>query len=1146
MNSLLGRLLIVVAVAVLPALAFQAYSENQARQVRQQLLEEEAQRLVRLVAAEQQRIIEGAEQMLTVLGAAPAVKDNQIGLCNQFLASLHQAAPRYRALAVIGLDGRPVCASVPYRPDADLSDYPEFANALRTGGFVVGGYTLGRLSGQPALPFARPFRRNDGTVDGVILAELSLTWLGQQLPVQMLPDGASVTVADGGGRILGRHPDGELFAGTLLPKRNMSALDQTRPVVGPYVAVDGRPRIVAFIPPALGPGGLYVSVGLDPIATLTPNERANRIGIILIAAGAVFTLMLTAVLGTRLIRRPVKRLLRAADTWRTGALSARTGLRTDRTEFGRLAGAFEAMADALQTREQALRDALESTTDAVIALDAEWRVSYLNRRAETQFGKGRDLLGQVLWTALPELCSTAFGDACRKVKERGRPVHAEAWHVSLGSHWEVHAYPSAAGVTVFSRDVTEQRRVTNALRCSEERLLMAIDVARLGVRDFDIETDTVLWSPEAERIFGREFVSSTNFKAALARVHPDDQPAVRDAWKRAAESPGNDYQIEYRIPEPNGDWRWICVYGRPVFEAGRLSRIIAVVQDIDGRKRIEAELIQTTALLRAIGNSSAESLYARDSEGRFLYVNPAELAVIGKPLDQVIGRTVAEVHANTEQADAVMANDRRIQQTGRTEIIDEEYDAAGLGKRVFRSAKSPLRLEDGTVIGIVGVSSDITRLKDVESELRGLSTGLEIRVREEVAAREAAQARAAHAERMQALGQLAGGIAHDFNNVLQAVSGAMALIGRRPEDQDGIRRLVRLAGEATERGAAITRRLLAFGRRGDLRAEAVDAAVLLPNLREILVHTLGASIDVQIRVEADLPPIVADKSQLETSLINLATNARDAMPRGGRLVLSAAAEFVDRPAPGSSGAIDAGRYVRLSVADTGSGMDAATLVRACEPFFTTKSIGAGSGLGLSMAKGFAEQSGGGMRVESAAGRGTTVTLWLPVAPVEAAVPAADAPPVSIAEPEPEPAGAPHRDRVLLVDDEDAVREVLTMQLEDFGFAVLPAAGGAEALALLASGEAVDILVTDLSMPGMDGLAVIRAVQERLSGLPALLLTGYAGDGTALALGGAVSGSFSLLRKPVSAGNLVDRLRLLLAERRDVARPEPVQGSLQMT
>ena len=540
---------------------------------------------------------------------------------------------------------------------------------------------------------------------------------------------------------MGRHPDGELFAGTLLPKRNMSALEQTRPVVGPYVAVDGRPRIVAFIPPALGPGGLYVSVGLEPKATLTPNERANRIGIILIAAGAVLTLMLTAVLGTRLIRRPVKRLLRAADTWRTGALSARTGLRTDRTEFGRLAGALKAMADALQTREQALRDALESTTDAVIALDAEWRVSFLNRRAETQFGKGRDLLGQVIWTALPELCCTAFGYACRKVKESARPVHAEAWHVSLGSQWEVHAYPSAAGVTVFSRDVTEQRRVTTALRCSEERLLMAIDAARLGVRDFDIEADTVLWSPEAERIFGREFVSSTNFKAALARVHPDDQPMVKAAWKRAAESPGNDYQIEYRIPDPNGDWHWICVYGRPVFEAGRIARLIAVVQDIDARKRTEAELIQTTALLRAIGNSSQDAIYAKDAESRYLYANPAVLGIFGKRLDEVLGRTDAEFHSNPDQAAAVVANDRRIVEAGQPEVIEEIYDAADLGKRVFRSAKSPLRLEDGPVIGVVGVSSDITRLKDVESELRVLSTGLEIRVREEMAAREAAQAR---------------------------------------------------------------------------------------------------------------------------------------------------------------------------------------------------------------------------------------------------------------------------------------------------------------------------------------------------------------------------------------------------------------------
>ena len=256
MNSLLGRLLIVVAVAVLPALAFQAYSESQARQARQHLLEDEALRLVRLVGAEQQRIVEAAEQMLTVLAAAPALKDNLPGLCGQYLASLAEEAPRYGALAVIGLDGRPVCASVAYPPDAGRPERPEVVNAIRTGGFVVGGYAPSGMSAQPVLSFARPFRRSDGTLRGVIVAELSLAWLDRQLQELPLPAGASVTVADRGGRVLARHPDGGLFGGVLLPQGNITALEATRPGVCTLVGLDGHPRILAFVPPALGPGGL--------------------------------------------------------------------------------------------------------------------------------------------------------------------------------------------------------------------------------------------------------------------------------------------------------------------------------------------------------------------------------------------------------------------------------------------------------------------------------------------------------------------------------------------------------------------------------------------------------------------------------------------------------------------------------------------------------------------------------------------------------------------------------------------------------------------------------------------------------------------------------------------------------------------------
>jgi CheY-like chemotaxis protein len=278
-----------------------------------------------------------------------------------------------------------------------------------------------------------------------------------------------------------------------------------------------------------------------------------------------------------------------------------------------------------------------------------------------------------------------------------------------------------------------------------------------------------------------------------------------------------------------------------------------------------------------------------------------------------------------------------------------------------------------------------------------------------------------------------------------------------------------------------------------------------------------------------MPACIADPGQLETSLIKLATNARDAMPQGGRLLLSSTSETVATQHPAG---LDPRRYVRFSVADTAIGMDAATLARAAEPFYTTKAAGAGTGLGLSMVKGFAEQSGGGLSIASTPGQGTTVTFWLPEAHVDAAAPR----PAPTRVPDELPC-VEHGTRpiqVLLVDDEAPVREALAMQLQDAGSIILAASGGREALDLLDGGEPVHVLVADLSMPGMDGLGVIRAVNERLPDLPALLLTGYAGDGGTLARRLATDGSFSLLRKPASARDLVGRLHTLLAGQPDTA------------
>ncbi len=306
----------------------------------------------------------------------------------------------------------------------------------------------------------------------------------------------------------------------------------------------------------------------------------------------------------------------------------------------------------------------------------------------------------------------------------------------------------------------------------------------------------------------------------------------------------------------------------------------------------------------------------------------------------------------------------------------------------------PLATADGEVLGSLCAidtaprdwsAEDAATLRDLaglamsEVSLRRFAIELEARLGEEAAAREAAQARLARTRRLEALGQLTGGVAHDFANVLQAVQGGVRLAaGRLDRDPAAVRHLLDLVGDAANRGASVTRRLLAFARRGELGVGRVDTAALLESLGEVLTHALGTP-GLRIRVEAEpgLPQVLADRGELETVLVNLATNARDAMPKGGALTVAAAVETVAEGAPPHPAGLRPGRYVRLSTGDTGIGMDAETLSHAAEPFFTTKPEGQGTGLGLAMAREFAEQAGGGFAISSQPGRGTTVTLWLP-------------------------------------------------------------------------------------------------------------------------------------------------------------------------
>ena len=410
----------------------------------------------------------------------------------------------------------------------------------------------------------------------------------------------------------------------------------------------------------------------------------------------------------------------------------------------------------------------------------------------------------------------------------------------------------------------------------------------------------------------------------------------------------------------------------------------------------------------------------------------------------------------------------------------------------------------------------LSQLTASRADLARVNAGLEARITETLAASEAAHEQLAQGQKIQALGQLAGGIAHDFNNILQTVSGAATMMERRSEDPERILRLARLTLEVVGRGASITQRLLSFARRGKLSAEPIETATLMEGIGEVLAHTLASSIIVRAFTQPGTPMIMADRGQLETALVNLGINARDAMPEGGTLTLSAREERVANDGTHPAG-LQQGNYVRIVVTDTGSGMDAVTLARVTEPFFTTKPAGVGTGLGLSIVRGFADQSGGGLLIESAPGSGTWVTLWLPQSADEEAAP--DLELARHARPVGQSTGC-----VLLVDDDDLVRETLAAQLEDLGFTTLEASSGHDAIAMVEAHDGVDALVCDLAMPDLNGIQTIRAVRHRRPELPCFLLTGYIGEQAALSR----SDTFTLLRKPMSGGALADHIEAVLS------------------
>jgi PAS domain S-box-containing protein len=588
-------------------------------------------------------------------------------------------------------------------------------------------------------------------------------------------------------------------------------------------------------------------------------------------------------------------------------------------------------------------------------------------------------------------------------------------------------------------------------------------------------------------------------------VDPETLPAVQERW---AASLANGEPAEMIFPLRGADdvFRRFLTRVQPLKNAeGRVVRWFGTNTDVDELKRAEDALRRSEARFRGMTDTIPQLVWTCAPDGSCNYLSQQWLSYTGAKQDRQLGLGWAEaIHPEDRDKllaawSAAVATSTVFDAEARVRAVDGSY-------RWFKKRAHPLRDGNGVVMQWFGTSTDIEEIVAARNVLARSRVELERLVAERTQELQATQVQLGHLQRMDALGQLAGGIAHDFNNVLQAVQSGVQLIKGRIGDPGSIERLSALILQSTGRGATITGRLLAFSRQAELRTEVIDASEMLANLREILLHSLGAGVSVKVQAEEGLPSLIADKGQLETVLINLATNARDAMHSQGRLTLSAAYEtcLAERQLNHSSN-LKPGPYVRLSVSDTGAGMSPEVLAKATEPFFTTKAPGRGTGLGLAMARGFAEQSGGGLRIDSTEGQGTTVHLWLPAGRRKP-----DSKGLKYA-----PRTLSNSARIMVVDDERLVLEGLSDQLKTGGYEVLSFPNSSEALAALDAGAKVDLIISDLSMPGIDGVSFLREAQKRLPRVPAILLTGFASIAAASLVSGAVEGPVFLLRKPVT-------------------------------
>jgi two-component system cell cycle sensor histidine kinase/response regulator CckA len=664
---------------------------------------------------------------------------------------------------------------------------------------------------------------------------------------------------------------------------------------------------------------------------------------------------------------------------------------------------------------------------------------------------------------------------CIYIRQDGSQVEVEA--VGIPISWQ-----GSNAIEIVARDITERKRAQQTVLEWKKRLELAEQAAlSIGLWEWDIRADTLTWSDEIYRQFG---YTRDSFRVLgedfFNRLHSEDRPRVETAVQAVASGLSQTYEVQFRIIRPDGSVSWLD--SRGVLANNGSPRMIGISIDITKLRRSESDY-------RSMVETAPYGIFRSALDGHFLVVNPALTRMLGYESEsELLSLNIAhDVYRNAVERFQLVS---QLIEKGYLKDVEAEWRRKDGRSITVRISAQPVFKNRGEIEAFQGFVEDVTERKSLAKQLW-------------------------QSQKKEAIGRLAGGVAHDFNNVLMVVGSYAELIQQRKVNDEKVNSYAEQIHEAATRAISITRQLLAFSRQQILEPEVLDLNEVVTELTKVLPRLLGEDITVVATLEPVLHRVKVDRGQIEQILMNLAVNSRDAMPKGGSFEIKTQNIELDATDAAELSPMQAGSYIKLSVVDTGIGMNAETQLRLFEPFFTTKERGRGTGLGLATVYGIVKQSSGFIWVTSEVGCGTAFDIYLPRVLQPLTKPSKPQLPMTISN---------NSETILLVEDEVPLRNAICTFLQSSGYVVLVAGDGAEVMRICEQHTgAIDVILTDLVMPGVDGIEVANAVASRYPGIHIMYMSGYTEHAVEL-LGARVV----LLRKPFGLSELASKLRAALA------------------